>query len=89
MEPYVQPHYLGNLTVATYRDEDDRDDGYLVCFFSPKGLTLEEWRECVATEYHLEAQHCQHEWDCCGHFYGNGLVVVNENFAYISYWRNV
>lgn len=38
----------------------------------------------------IKAEHCQHEYDCCGHWYGDSpkiLQVLNTHTEYLVEWR--
>ena len=47
---------------------------YYITVFLSETVTLEELREVINN--HFPAQHCKHDYDCCGNWYRNTPTVV-------------
>ena len=63
--------------------------GVAVTLFIVEAPDTETVRERLV-EVGVEAQHCQHEYDCCAHWYGNEphiLQTLNSHSEYLVEWR--
>lgn len=48
--------------------------------FVPVDWTLERAQNAI--DERIEPDHCQHSYDCCGHFYGRRAKVISEDYLY-------